>query len=120
MKDYKESGVTALYLMGVFERDNVPFNQSMGLASDGKQFKKANASALAVTSRVTPCEMLGGTQSFQELVKTAKEEEIKVIVDCLARISSSRHHRKYKELLLHYLDEDGRRRICYGTDGQQQ
>ena len=23
--DYKESGVTALYLMGVFERDNVPF-----------------------------------------------------------------------------------------------
>lgn len=43
-----------------------------------------------------------------------------MIVDCLARISSSRHHRKYKELLLHYLDEDGRRKICYGTDGQQQ
>ena len=43
---------------------------------------------------------------------------MKVIVDCLARISSSRHHRKFKNLLLHSLDEEGRRRICYGTDGQ--
>ena len=45
---------------------------------------------------------------------------MKVIVDSLARISSSRHHRKYKKLLLNYLDEDGRRHICYGTDGQAQ
>ena len=45
---------------------------------------------------------------------------MKVIVDCLARISSSRFNRKYKNLLLHYLDEDGRRHICYGTDGQAQ
>lgn len=64
--------------------------------------------------------MLGGAQAFSSLVKTAKQEGVKVIVDCLARISSSRHHRKYKDLLLHYLDADGRRRICYGTDGQQQ
>jgi len=45
---------------------------------------------------------------------------MKIVVDSLARISSSRHHRKYKNLLLHYLDEDGRRHICYGTDGQAQ
>jgi len=43
---------------------------------------------------------------------------MKVIVDCLARVSSSRHHRKFKSLLLEYLDNEGRRRICYGTDGQ--
>ena len=61
--------------------------------------------------------MLGGEEGFQRVVKRAKSEGIKVIVDCLARISSSRHHRKFKDLLLHYLDEDGRRRICYGTDG---
>jgi len=61
--------------------------------------------------------MLGGTQSFKNLVKEAKSEGIKIIVDCLARISSSRHHRKYKDLLLHYLDAEGRRKICYGTDG---
>jgi len=48
----------------------------------------------------------------------AKSNKIKIITDCLARISSSRHHRKYKDLLLYNLDEDGRRKICYGTDGQ--
>jgi hypothetical protein len=43
---------------------------------------------------------------------------MKIIVDCLARISSSRNHRKYRDLLLYYLDEEGIRKICYGTDGQ--
>ncbi len=43
---------------------------------------------------------------------------MKIIIDCLARIGSSRHHRKYKDLLLHYLDYEGRSQICYGTDGQ--
>ena len=43
---------------------------------------------------------------------------MKVIIDCLARISSSRNHRKYRDLLLNYLDAEGRRKICYGTDGQ--
>lgn len=43
---------------------------------------------------------------------------MKIIVDCLARISSSRSHRKYRDLLLNYLDEDGIRNIYYGTDGQ--
>ena len=62
--------------------------------------------------------MLGGEQDFLQVVEKAKDQGLKVIVDCLARISSSRHHRKFKDLLLHYLDEDGRRRICYGTDGQ--
>ena len=62
--------------------------------------------------------MLGGEQGFLRVVQKAKTEGLKVIVDCLARISSSRHHRKFKDLLLHYLDNEGRRRICYGTDGQ--
>lgn len=79
--------------------------------------RKENASALAVTSRDSPCEMLGGKTAFLNMMKKAKKEDIKIIVDCLARISSSRHHRKYRDLLLHYLDEEGRRHICYGTDG---
>lgn len=62
--------------------------------------------------------MLGGAPAFNRVVQRARSEGVKVIVDCLARISSSRHHRKFKNLLLHYLDEEGRRRICYGTDGQ--
>lgn len=67
--------------------------------------------------RTTPCKMLGGEQDFLKVVQRAKTEGLKIIVDCLARISSSRHNRKFKDLLLHYLDSDGRRRICYGTDG---
>jgi len=62
--------------------------------------------------------MLGGAQSLYSVSKTAKRFKVKLIVDSLARISSSRHNRKYKDLLLNYLDEDGRRLICYGTDGQ--
>ena len=106
--------------MGVFERDNCPVK---GTAKDiyyktDSMMRKENASALAVTSRENPCEMLGGKLAFQSMIKKAKKEDIKIIVDCLARISSSRHHRKYRDLLLHYLDEEGRRHICYGTDGQ--
>jgi glycosidase len=116
---YGEAGVSVLYLMGVFERDNCPVK---GTAKDyyinsTTMMRKENASALAVTSRETPCEMLGGKQGFESLIAKAKKEKIKIIVDCLARISSSRHHRKFRDLLLHYLDEDGRRHICYGTDG---
>src|SRR3569833_2703945 len=62
--------------------------------------------------------MLGGDAGFRKVLTTAKNNKMKIIVDCLSRISSSRHHRKYKELLLYYLDEEGRRKICYGTDGQ--
>jgi hypothetical protein len=61
--------------------------------------------------------MLGGNVMLKSVVNKAKKKNIKIIVDSLARISSSRHHRKYKNLLLHYLTEDGRRNICYGTDG---
>lgn len=117
---YREQGVTALYLMGVFQRDNVEIkgNAMHSYGGNRKQYRKADASPLAVTDRATPCKMLGGEPDFLRVVEKAKSEGIKIIVDCLARISSSRHHRKFKDLLLHYLDEDGRRRICYGTDGQ--
>lgn len=70
-----------------------------------------------MTSRETPNIMMGGKEGFKKLVDSAKTHKMKIIVDCLSRISSSRHHRKYKELLLYYLDEEGKRNICYGTDG---
>lgn len=61
--------------------------------------------------------MLGGDEEFDKLMKEAKKQGIKIITDCFARISSSRAHRKYKELMLHFLDPEGRKKICYGTDG---
>ena len=53
----------------------------------------------------------------EKVIELITSGKVKIIVDCLARISSSRHHRKYNSLLLRYLDQDGRRHICYGTDG---
>lgn len=52
-------------------------------------------------------------------MKQAQASKIKIIIDCLSRISSSRNHRKYRDLMLSYLDDEGKKRICYGTDGQQ-
>ena len=62
--------------------------------------------------------MLGGDAGLKAIVDKAKTRNIKIVVDTLARVSSTRHHRKYTDLMLHYLTEDGRRDICYGTDGQ--
>jgi hypothetical protein len=62
--------------------------------------------------------MLGGDEGFQRVMKQARLSKMKIIIDCLTRISSSRNHRKYRDLMLHYLDEEGKKRICYGTDGQ--
>jgi hypothetical protein len=100
--------------MGTLERDNYPVNQ----VNTHTEYRRDDASALACVDRSRPNKMLGGEKGFMGVMRSAKKNQVKIITDCLARISSSRHHRKYKNLLLHYLDEDGRRHICYGTDGQ--
>lgn len=61
--------------------------------------------------------MLGGEEGFKKVMNQAKKSKMKILIDCLSRISSSRNHRKYRELMLYYLDEEGRKKICYGTDG---
>mmetsp|Transcript_5356 Transcript_5356/g.8270 ORF Transcript_5356/g.8270 Transcript_5356/m.8270 type:complete len:342 (-) Transcript_5356:3012-4037(-) len=103
--------------MGTLERDNYPFTNTY---NNETQFRKYDASPLATTDRSRPNRMLGGPEGLKRIVQKGKEKNVKIVVDSLARISSSRHHRKYKDLLLHYLDEEGRRHICYGTDGQAQ
>lgn len=100
--------------MGTLERDNYPFKSSY---TNDIEYRKSDASPLAAIDRSTPSKMLGGEQGLKGIMEKAKENRVKIIVDALARISSSRHHRKYKDHLLHYLDEDGRRHIAYGTDG---
>ena len=100
--------------MGTLARDNLPTEEYPGEYT----FKREDASPCAVVTRDTANQMLGGNDGLKAIVKKAKSKNIKIIVDSLARISSSRHHRKYKSLLLNYLDEDGKREICYGTDGQ--
>lgn len=112
--NYKKKGISALYVMGTLERDNYPFLDSQ---TNEINYIKPDASFLAITSRETPNIMHGGKEAFKKVIEVAKNNNIKVIVDSLSRISSSRHHRKYKNLLLYYLDEFGKRNICYGTDG---
>jgi hypothetical protein len=68
------------------------------------QFKKPDANPLAITCRNVANNMLGGDEGFKRVVAKAKESKVKIVVDCLTRISSSRHHKKYRDLLLHYLD----------------
>ena len=62
--------------------------------------------------------MLGGEREFGKLLDQAKNHNMKIIVDCLGRISSSRPHRKYLKTLLYTLDSDGKRALCYGADGR--
>jgi len=103
--------------MGTLERDNYPF---MNKYNERIEYRRDDASAQAAIDRSMPNKMLGGEQGLRGIMRAAKQNRVKIIVDSLARISSSRHNRKYNKHLLHYLDEDGRRHICYGTDGQQQ
>ena len=103
--------------MGTLERDNYAFKSTY---TNDIEYRKQDASPLATVDRSRPNNMLGGDDGLKGIMRRAKENRVRVIVDGLARISSSRHSRKYKDLLLHYLDEDGRIHICYGTDGQAQ
>jgi hypothetical protein len=111
---YAKQGVSALYVMGTLQRDNFPFKNSY---TGQTEYRKDDASPLACTSRDQANKMLGGDEGLKAVVAKAKTRNIKIIVDTLARISSTRHHRKYTDLLLHHLTEEGRRDICYGTDG---
>ncbi len=61
--------------------------------------------------------MLGGEEGFEKICQEAKKSKMKIIIDSLTRVSSSRTHRKYKDYLLSYLDDEGRKKVCYGTDG---
>jgi len=49
--------------------------------------------------------MLGGSVMFSKLITEAKENKIKIIIDSVARISSTRAHRRYKNLVPYILDQ---------------
>ncbi|KAL4507061.1 hypothetical protein ABPG72_001854 [Tetrahymena utriculariae] len=112
---YKQMGLNSLYLMGALERDN-----GIYLDEQTKQFnvKRPEVSPLSITCRSTPNSMLGGKQSFKELTKKASELGMRIIVDCLTRISSSRAHKKYRNLIIHSLDQQGKQTPVFGSDGR--
>ena len=115
LDEYNQRYVNCLYIMGALERDNeIAYDEQTGEAID---FPNTDASPMAVTSRNSISSLLGGDKAFRSLMGKAKRLSMKVILDSLARISSSRANRKYRDVLLHYLDNKGKVQVCYGTDG---
>jgi len=114
--EYSKMGINCLYLMGSLERDN-------GVIQDEEngeivEIKRPGASPLAIIDRGTPCRMLGGEKGYEKMMETARKTNMKIIIDCLARVSSARPHRKYAKTLLHTMDLEGRKMLCYGADGR--
>ena len=116
LEEYQQRYINCLYVMGALERDNnIIYDEETGKPID---IGNDNASPMAVTSRSNISSLLGGDEAFISLMNKAHKLSIKIILDSLARISSSRAHRKYRNILLRYLDENGKTQICYGSDGK--
>jgi hypothetical protein len=62
--------------------------------------------------------MLGGDHDFKKAVEKANSLGLKVLVDSLARVSSSRMHRKYRGLLCSTIDGTGKKTFLYGSEGR--
>ncbi len=78
-------------------------------------FKRPQASSAAITNRTLPSSFLGGEKEFKKLVHYFKQNNIKMIVDCFTRVSSSRMSKKYENLKLMSIDDKGRKNYFYGS-----
>ena len=116
LQEYKNRYINMLYIMGALERDNeIAYDEQTG---DFIDIGNDKASPMAITSRSNISSLLGGGNDFKNLINKAHDLSIKIIIDSLSRISSSRAHRKYRNILLRYLDSQGKMQICYGSDGK--
>ena len=116
LEEYQKRYINCIYIMGALERDNnIIYDEATGTPID---IGNDNACPMAVTSRNNISSLLGGENSFISLMNKAHRLSMKIIIDSLSRISSSRAHRKYRNILLRYLDQSGKTQICYGSDGK--
>ena len=110
-----KAGVNCLYLMGIHERD---YCITEDPKTHIKIVKKKDACPLAIIDRRAVSTLLGGPEEFKSLVKVSKERNVEIVVDCLTRVSGAHSHKRYRNLMLHMIDHEGRRNIAYGTDGR--
>ena len=116
LDELQQRYINCIYIMGALERDNnIGYDEESGEVIDIGNYE---ASPMAVTSRCNISSLLGGNKAFKSLMDKAHKLKIKIIIDSLSRISSSRAHRKYRNVLLRYLDGQGKMQICYGSDGK--
>lgn len=112
---HQQQGISAIFLSGALARDN---GEARYTPSGEIVFEREDASPFAVTCRATPCALLGGVKAFGDLMKEATRLKMKILVESVARISSSRAHRKYRPHILYTIDDDGKRMMLYGSDGR--
>ena len=116
LNEFHDRFINCLYIMGALERDNdIAYDEGTGKPID---IANTEASPMAIINRSSISSLLGGEIDFKSLVQKAKSLNIKIIIDSLSRISSSRANRKYRNILLRYLDHHGKTQICYGCDGK--
>ena len=116
LEEYQQRYINCLYIMGALERDNnIIYDEATGTPID---IGNEDSSPMAVTSRDNISSLLGGDKSFISLINKAHKLSMKIIIDSLSRISSSRAHRKYRNILIRYLDKYGKAQLCYGSDGK--
>ncbi|MBR6133851.1 MAG: glycogen/starch synthase, partial [Bacilli bacterium] len=116
LDEYSQRYINCLYIMGALERDNdIAYDENTAEPID---IANSEASPMAITDRASISSLLGGDKAFKSLMTKCKKLSMKIILDCLGRISSSRANRKYRDIVLHYLDTRGKLQICYGSDGQ--
>ena len=116
LEEYNKRFINCLYIMGALERDNnIAYDEETGKAID---IANTDASPMAITNRSSISSLLGGEEDFKSLINKAKSLNMKIIIDSLCRISSSRANRKYRNVLLRYLDNYSKLQLCYGSDGK--
>ncbi|CAG9314556.1 unnamed protein product [Blepharisma stoltei] len=106
LRERYSNGINCCYLMGALERDT------------GTDLQNPNASPLALTCRATACSLLGGAPEFKNLMSEAKDVGMRILVDCVARISSKNYHRRYKNKSLYTRNSEGLPVVCHGSEGR--
>ena len=102
LEEYHKRFINCLYIMGALESDNnIAYDEETGKAID---IANADASPMAITNRSSISSLLLGEEDFKSLINKEKSFNMKIIVDSLCRISSSRSNRKYLNVLLRNLD----------------
>jgi len=110
---YNQAGVNCLYILGALERDHGAY---IDPKTKQKMYKRTDVSPLAVTCRKTVSGYLGGDEEFNKMMEVAKAKDVKIMVDCVMRISSSRANSRYKDFMLKCVDEDGKFGLAYGAE----
>ena len=106
LEEYHRRNINCIYIMGVLERDNgISYDEKNGEVLD---IANEESSPLAITTRTRISSLLGGEKEFKSLIEKANKNHIKILIDCVPNISSSKSNRKYRNLLLKYLDSKGR------------